>query len=177
MLWKPSGHRAGRDFCRLAGPPLSGRRSAPSGAQKSGVPVGTPLFHLPGLSQNPRASDRHEIDIKFPHIEVGDVLPVQIHHVPVGDAPFPEGSSSVKRLPHLAESTATRPSLRPSKYGRWGGHVQRELAVLGLLTVGHDTLIHHAGIVVGDGVPLFAGRGGQVRHRRQKVRIFVTQTL
>ena len=50
-------------------------------------------------------------------------------------------------------------------------HIQRELAMLGLLAVGHDALIHHAGGVERHLVPGQARALRQVGHRRQEVRV------
>lgn len=57
------------------------------------------------------------------------------------------------------------------------GHVQRELAVLGLSAIGHDALVKDAGGVRGSRVPGLAGRGGQICHRRQEVRGLIPQPL
>ena len=42
-----------------------------------------------------------DLYIELPHIEAPDVLPVQIHHVPVGDAPLPLGLQEGEPLPPL----------------------------------------------------------------------------
>ena len=57
------------------------------------------------------------------------------------------------------------------------GHVQRELAMPGLLAVGHDALIHHAGSVERHLVPGQARALRQVGHRRQEVRIGIAYLL
>ena len=42
-----------------------------------------------------------QLHIELPHIEAPDVLPVQIHHIAVGDAPLPLGLQEGEPLPPL----------------------------------------------------------------------------
>ena len=91
---------------------------------------------------------RYQVYVKLPDIETGNVLSVQVHYVSVGDAPFPlwlqQGefcvlSGGVHR--HQAVVSAVKVLYNGI------GDIQRELAVLSLLAVGHDALVHHAGHV------------------------------
>ena len=48
----------------------------------------TTRVSLSTKSQAPLFQIRHQLHIKFPHIKPGNVLPVQIDHISVGNPPF-----------------------------------------------------------------------------------------
>ena len=120
----------------------------------------------------------YQVNVKLPHVEARNVLPVQVHHVAVGNAPlFFRLQQGELRAPSGGFHGHQSIVLAVEVLDNGIGDIQRKLAVLRLFAPGHDALVHHAGHVRCIFISGQTSALRQVRHRCQEVGILVPQTF